>query len=602
MSEPKIQQATVKSKAPLASAKLPLAKTDDANANVTPLPLAPHRRVTPAGRKVRLQALSSIQELITSRKQLLIGLFAGRNYSDDLRVEIQTTLDDQQKFWALLKSKRTIYPQDASLFAELGEQIREHLDHTQRHGSFKQHLQTCAEAGAERQLFLIAELSKRLEAATLLNDDEVPTAVIAAYKALRMQIPGPVLADQLAAHSDVDKNAAGQLDPALVALSSAPTINARKEVLLDKMEELTRTKLDPRERAKRVRALRQQWMLMDRADSSYSKQLSQRFAQIGEQAYGPSKKYFTAVAKKLAENLSKRSDLATSLRDFYAETDWKDVDWKSVESTLRVVKKQWKTHAPTEREKTRPVKQLFETSYRNIDELLQREYDRNAQEGQKLVELMSSLGRQKASSASLEAMLGVQSRWKKIGLLRSAERRELKRQLADRASIVKLNRKKQLLQLQELRVVKREALSLVTQMDGLLALKGEELLGHRSNASVLAEKFKTMKASASVDALDKSQATYLHNIAEMFDEKYALFFAKAELMMQERRVQALDAYHEASRLIGNAEVSYVVGTTENELANSSELANDYLNGIRFLPRHGHGLLMNRLNYLQRAKE
>jgi len=599
----KIQQAPIKSKTPLARARVSAEKTDDTNANVTPMPLTPRRRITPAGRKDRLQALSSIQELITARKQLLIGLFAGRNYSDDLRVELQTVLDDQKKFWELLKRKRTIHPQDASLFEELGEQVRQHLDHTQRHGSFKQHLQTCAEAGAERQLFLIAELSKRLEAASLLNDDEVPTAVIAAYKALRMQVPGPVLADQLASHSGAaDKSAAGQLDPGLAALSNTPAINARKEILLDKMEELTRTKLDPRERARRVRALRQQWMLMERADNNYSNQLSQRFTQVSEEAYSPSKKYFTAVSRKLAENLSKRSALATSLRDFYAETNWKDVDWKSVESTLRVVKKQWKMHAPTEREKTRPVKQLFETSYRNIDELLQREYDHNAHEGQALVELMSSLGRQAASSASLEAMLGVQSRWKKIGLLRPGERRELKRQLADRASIVKLNRKKQLLQLQELRAVKREALALLTQMDGLLALKGEELLARRTNASVLAEKFKSMKANTNVDSLDKSQASALQSKADLFDEKYALFVEKVELMMQERRLKALDAYHEASRLIGNAEVSYVVGSAKNELANSSELANDYLDGIRFLPKHGHGLLMNRLNYLQRTKE
>ena len=165
-----------------------------------------------------------------------------------------------------------------------------------------------------------------------------------------------------------------------------------------------------------------------------------------------------------------------------------------------------------------------------------------------------------------------------------------------------MNRKKQLLQLQELRAVKREALALLTQMDGLLALKGEELLARRTNASVLAEKFKSMTASTNVDSLDKSQASALQSKTDLFDEKYALFVEKVELMMQERRLKALDAYHEASRLIGNAEVSYVVGSAKNELANSSELANDYLDGIRFLPRHGHGLLMNRLNYLQRTKE
>lgn len=575
----------------------------DANANVTPLPLTPLRRVTPAGRKARLQALSSIQELIAARKQLLIGLYGGRGYSGSMRTEMQTVLDDQQKFWGLLERKRTIYPQDQQLFDQLGQAIQQHIQHTKRLGSFKQHLHKCAEAGAERQLFLIAELGKRLEAASLLNQDEVPPAVLAAYKALRLQIPGPALARQLSEKATLTEavpSFAARSDVA--ALTSPAMINARKEAILARMEELTRMTLDPRERAREVKGLRSEWLAINRAHSEYTQSLAQRFNEMGELAYEPSRRYFSAVAKKLAQNLSKRSELATSLRDYYAETDWKAVEWKSVESTLSAVRQQWKAHAPTEREKTRPIKLLFETSYRNIDELLQREYDKNAREGQKLVELMSSLGRQKASSASLEAMLGVQNRWKKLGLMRTADRRELKTQLSTRASVVKQNRKKQLLQMQELRINRREALSLLQQIDALLNREDESLLDRRQDANVMRERFQMLMVRTAGLQLDRRQAASVQKLTESFNDKYALLVQKSEQLMQTRRVRALDAYHEASRLIGNAEVTYVIGSARSDVVVAADHASDYLGGVRFLPRNGHALLMNRLNYLNRPKD
>ncbi len=540
------------------------------------------------------RTFESVQELIAARKQLLIALYGQRPYSDSLRTEYQMTLHDQDKYWQLLASRRQVYKADRELFMRLGASIRFHIDQTQRHGSFRDHLLKCADSDAEQQLFLVKELGLRLDAARLLSAHEIPTAVTAAAKALHAHLPAAATAEQLAAQG-------AELVPTLTQGNRErpiPSLNARKEALLAAMEQLCAETLDPRVRAKRVQALRQQWKDISLSDQHYLSNLDQRFAVAGDKAYEPSRAYFSALAKKLADNLAKRTSLAESLRDFYAESDWKAMDWKSVESMLGVVRLQWQAHAPTEREQTKPVKELFERSYKNIESMLHQQYDHNADKGRKLIALMESLSRQAASSASLEAMLGIRNQWKVIGVMRSEEKAELKQQLADVTRIAVANRKQQLHNLQRQRTAVKRARSLIEDVEKATELDGEALLDQREAVSEIGKQFEALLPDLHLSDTDLPKA----NVELMFKERYARYFSTAERMLAERRQRAMQDFHQASRLIGSAEVEFVSRGNKDEVRSASEEASHYIQNVRFLPRHGQALLMNRLNFIQRIKE
>lgn len=537
------------------------------------------------------KTFQSVQDLIAARKQLLIALYGQRGYSDAMRTEYQTTLHDQDKYWQLLSERRDSYKADKELFQRLGAAIRFHIDQTQRHGSFRDHLLKCADAGTERQLFLVKELGLRLDAARLLGEHEVPNAVTAAAKALHAHLPAAAKADKLAVQGS-------KLIPTLTPAGkgvATPSLNARKETLLASMEQLADEKLNPRVRAQRVQSLRQQWQAISNSDHDYLSQLEQNFTAAGEKAFEPSRVYFSALAKKLADNLAKRTELAESLRDFYADSDWERMEWKSVESMLGVVKQQWQAHAPTQREQTRPVKSLFESSYKNIEAKLSQQYDRNADEARRLIALMTSLSRQAASSVSLEAMLGIKNQWQSIGVMRTGERDGLKRALADVTRIAVANRKQQLQDLQVQRAAVKQARSLIADIEKATALVGEALLDERDKVSDIGQQFQTLTPSLRSADNDLPR----ENLELMFKERYARYFAKAERMLAERRQRAMEDFHEASRLIGSAEVQFVTGAQGNDLGAQ---ASDYIQNVRFLPRHGQALLLNRLDFIQQAKE
>ncbi|MFK7732823.1 MAG: hypothetical protein AB8B48_14480 [Pseudomonadales bacterium] len=561
------------------------------NIKVTALPRSPSHEQSANSTHSKTKTFKSVQDLIAARKQLLIALYGQRAYSDAMRTEYQATLHDQDKYWQMLSERRTTYKADKELFLRLGAAIRFHVDQTQRHGSFKDHLLKCADAGTERQLFLVKELGLRLDAARLLGVHEVPEAVTAAAKALHAHLPAAAKADKLAAQGS-------KLVPTLTPRtkgSATPSLNARKETLLAAMEQLTTEKLDPRVRAKRVQSLRQQWQAISHSDHDYLNQLDHNFAAVGEKAYEPSRVYFSALAKKLADNLAKRTELANSLRDFYAESDWDHMEWKSLESMLGVVKQQWQSHAPTERDQTRPVKRLFESSYKSIESKLNQQYDRNAEEGRRLIALMTSLSRQPGSSASLEAMLGIKNQWQSIGVMRIEEKSKLKQQLSEATRVTVANRKQQLQELQVQRAADKQARSLIDNIESATALEGEALLDERDAVSNIGKQFQTLVSTlhANENGLPKE------NLELMFKERYARYFAKAERMLAERRRRAMEDFHVAARLVGNAEVQFITGA---EVQDVSEEASEYIQNVRFLPRHGQALLLNRLNFIQKIKE
>lgn len=558
---------------------------------ITALPRSNRSNRPAASLPADTKTFQSVQDLIAARKQLLIALYGQRSYSEAMRTEYQTTLHDQDKYWQLLSERRESYKADKELFQRLGAAIRFHLDQTQRHGSFKAHLLKCAEAGTERQLFLVKELGLRLDAARLLSEHEVPNAVTAAAKALHAHLPAAAKADKLALQGS---KFIPTFTPAGNGVAT-PSLNARKETLLASMEQLAGEKLDPRVRAKRVQSLRQQWQAISNSDHDYLTQLDQSFTAAGEKAFEPSRVYFAALAKKLADNLAKRTELAESLRDFYADSDWERMEWKSVESMLGVVKQQWQAHAPTEREQTRPVKSLFESSYTNIESKLSEQYDRNADEARRLIALMTSLSRQAASSVSLEAMLGIKNQWQSIGVMRAGERTALKRELSDVTRIAVANRKQQLHDLQVQRAAVKQARSLISDVERATMLEGEQLLDERDQVSHLGKQFQTLVPSLHAADHDLPR----ENLELMFKERYARYFAKAERMLAERRQRAMEDFHEASRLIGSAEVQFVTGAQGNDL---STQASEYIQNVRFLPRHGQALLLNRLDFIRQTKE
>jgi exonuclease SbcC len=154
---------------------------------------------------------------------------------------------------------------------------------------------------------------------------------------------------KLAAGGDVRKRAALQarlqrLHPRLEQLRQWRhwgSGNAR-ERLCAELEALAGSLLPAAELAARVRTARGDWKRIDRGEGPAPEALWQRFDRACTQAYAPYQQERREQAERLAAHLARKQALLEELDSIERDTDWKSVDWRAVDRTVRSAGERWR--------------------------------------------------------------------------------------------------------------------------------------------------------------------------------------------------------------------------------------------------------------------
>jgi hypothetical protein len=200
----------------------------------------------------------------------------------------------------------------------------------------------------------------------------------------------------------------------------------KKQALLEKMRVLAEGHdLPPQDRADRVKALQQAWRDLGSVHSQEEKALWADFKAAGEKAFEPCKAFFDAQQQQREQNLANREVILTELETYLVEHDWPNAVWPMVLETLKAARAQWRAASPVVRRHHQRTQRRFDKVVDEIQVKVDAERDRNAQRKAKLVEQATELLDSDDLDTAIEAIKGLQSQWKQVGIMKKAVEQKL---------------------------------------------------------------------------------------------------------------------------------------------------------------------------------
>jgi hypothetical protein len=184
--------------------------------------------------------------------------------------------------------------------------------------------------------------------------------------------------------------------------------------LVEEMEKLIEAPIPPQQKAQAVKQLQQEWKQLGKARNT--QQIWKQFKQAADKAYAPCKIYFQQQAELRAHNLNQRRNICEQLKQFIAQTDWNNADWKAVEQIHTVAKQEWRLFTPTDRVQAKEIQQQFNTLLDELNKHLRTERQRNAEKKQQLIEQAKKLLVHEDIQEALEQAKKLQNQWQGIGI------------------------------------------------------------------------------------------------------------------------------------------------------------------------------------------
>jgi Domain of Unknown Function (DUF349) len=270
-----------------------------------------------------------------------------------------------------------------------------------------------------------------------------------------------------------------QLDKKLAELRDwkSFSVTPKRLELIEEMESLVDSSLDPPVLADRIKSLQEQWRTLNRGAGENLEADWQRFQEASQKAYQPCREYFAAQAALRQENLRLRTALFEKLAAFEAGHNWEQPDWRTVIVALRESKQQWRQHSPVDRAAGKALQQKFEALTGSLQSRLDAEYDRNVKAKSSMIERAQRLLAMDDSRKAIEEVKGLQQQWRTVGLVPRARDQRLWEEFRQHCDAIFQKRQQEFVEYAgELEANKSKAIALCVEVEGVAALRGMQLL------------------------------------------------------------------------------------------------------------------------------
>ena len=210
-----------------------------------------------------------------------------------------------------------------------------------------------------------------------------------------------------------------QLDEKLAELKDwkSFSVTPKRVELMEEMESLVGSSLDPATLAARIKSLQEEWRTLSKGAGENLEADWQRFHEAAQKAYEPCRAHFEAQALLREENLQRRAALLERLAAFEAGHDWEQPQWRTVVRALRESKQQWRQASPVERAAGKALQERFDALTASLQGRLDGEYARNLKEKESLVERAQRLVAAEDSRKAIDEVKALQHKWKDVGLV-----------------------------------------------------------------------------------------------------------------------------------------------------------------------------------------
>ncbi len=294
-----------------------------------------------------------------------------------------------------------------------------------------------------------------------------------------------------------------QLDHKLAELKDWKnfTVAPKRIELMEEMESLVGSTLDPPVLAERIKSLQEDWRTLSKGAGENLEADWQRFQEAAQKAYQPCREYFEAQALQRQENLQHRTALLERLAAFESGHNWEQPDWRTVVVALRESKQEWRRYAAVDRAPGKALQQKFDALTASLQARLDAEYARNIKAKQTLIERAQRLLGAEDSRKAIEDVKALQQQWRAVGLVpRPEDQRlwELFRQHCD--GVFQKRQQESNEYTATLEANKAKAVALCDELEGVARLSGKELLEGAAKAAELRVAFEEIGELPRADA------------------------------------------------------------------------------------------------------
>jgi len=255
------------------------------------------------------------------------------------------------------------------------------------------------------------------------------------------------------------------------------SVTPKRVELLEAMESLVGSTLDPTTLADRIKSLQQEWRTLSKGAGENLEADWQRFQAAAQQAYQPCREHIQAQTLARQENLQRRAALLERLVAFEAEHNWEQPDWRTVITALRESKQEWRRYSPVDRGAGKALQESFVALTLNLQSRLEAEYARNVKQKGLLIERAQRLLASGDSRKAIDDAKDLQQKWKDVGPVPRDEDRRLWEEFRRRCDAVFQKRQQQFADHSAgLEANKSKGITLCEELERVVALSGPELL------------------------------------------------------------------------------------------------------------------------------
>ncbi len=191
----------------------------------------------------------------------------------------------------------------------------------------------------------------------------------------------------------------------------------KRESLVEAMETLAASPLEPRLQADRIKDLRRQWQALGPVTQAADGRLADRFNVAAETAFEPCRAHFAEQAEVRKANLAERQRICTQLEQYLEQTDWGHADMKAAEKIMRAARDEWRRFHPVDRHPGKDVEARFEALQGQLHDRVKAEWDRNLGIKEAIVaEAEALLASDQPVQDKVNAAKRLQARWRDVGI------------------------------------------------------------------------------------------------------------------------------------------------------------------------------------------
>ena len=188
----------------------------------------------------------------------------------------------------------------------------------------------------------------------------------------------------------------------------------KRDALLQAVQALVDTPLNPDSQRDRLKDLRSQWNALGPLAKDQAV-LQQRFDESANQAFNVCREHFAQQNKERKDNLRARKALCEQLQEYLDSTDWATADMKAAETIMRQARQEWRKYHPCDRKALKPVETTFETLQDALYSRVKQDWDANVNAKEALVKKAEALVEQDSSDGIANGAKALQAQWREIG-------------------------------------------------------------------------------------------------------------------------------------------------------------------------------------------